>query len=151
MSSQSCAANTIGYTAGAITGFREPPRPSFPTTTPTPRAKGARDLTPWYVAHRSRVTRLPTGRIPNVDLTAIKRESRSKDRYKVEFGMQAINVLNHSQYFPGSLDTVNSIGSTGSRNFDAVNNVPVQPEATGLLQLTPRTFSSGERSLYIFI
>ena len=65
---------------------------------------------------------MPTGRINNVDLTAIKRIT-FKDRYKVEFGMQAINALNHSQYFPGSLDTVNSIGSTGSRNFDAVNNV----------------------------
>ena len=42
---------------------------------------------------------LPTGRINNFDLSAIKRITFN-ERYKVEFGMQAINALNHSQYFP---------------------------------------------------
>ncbi len=111
----SCAANTIGYTAGAITGSG-----ASATFVPNNNAyyvQGGSGTLP--TAPRNT---LPTGRINNVDLTAIKRIT-FKDRYKVEFGMQAINVLNHSQYFPGSLDTVNSIGSTGSRNFDAVNNV----------------------------
>jgi hypothetical protein len=37
--------------------------------------------------------------------------------------MQTLNTLNHPQFLPGSINTVNSIASTGSRNFDAVNNI----------------------------
>ena len=110
----SCAANTIGYTAGAVTG--------------TGSSLAFAPSNAYYVQggsgtlpNASRNT-LPTGRINNVDLSAYKRLSLG-ERYKIEVGMQAVNVLNHSQYFPGSLDTVNSISSTGSRNFDAVNNV----------------------------
>jgi hypothetical protein len=109
----SCAANTIGYTAGSITGTGTSAAfhasnayyvQGGPGTIPT----AARNL-------------LPTGRINNFDLSAFKRLSIT-ERYKLEFGLQAINILNHPQFFPGSLDTVNSIASTGSRNFDTVTN-----------------------------
>ncbi len=83
---------------------------------------------------------LPTGRINNLDLSVFKRLS-FRERYSVEFGMQAINTLNHPQYFPGSLDTVNSIASTGSRNFDTVNNVQFNQK-----QLV---FSSNPRNLQL--
>ena len=37
--------------------------------------------------------------------------------------MQAFNVLNHSQYLPGSINQVNSVGSftTGASNYSKVN------------------------------
>jgi hypothetical protein len=109
----SCAANTIGYTAGALTG---------PTSalvfTPSNAYYVAGGLGTNPTAARNS---LPTGRINNLDLGAYKRIS-FRERYKLEVGIQAINTLNHPQYFPGSLDTVNSIASTGSRNFDTVNN-----------------------------
>jgi hypothetical protein len=110
----SCAANTIGYTAGAITG------PSAALVFAPSNAyfvQGGAGTLP-NAARNS----LPTGRINNIDLTLLKRLSLG-DRYKFEFGMQALNTLNHPQFLPGSLNTVNSIASTGSRNFDAVNNI----------------------------
>ena len=112
----SCAANTIGYTAGAL----------VPATATSP-ITFAPDSTAYYVQgglgtspSASRDT-LPTGRENNLDLTAVKRFSYH-DRYRLEFQVQAFNVLNHSQYLPGSLNTVNSIVSTGSRNFDTPTN-----------------------------
>lgn len=66
---------------------------------------------------------LPTGRENNVDLTAIKRFSVS-ERYKLEIQAQAFNVLNHSQYLPGSLNDVgsNSSTGTGAGNFVTVSS-----------------------------
>lgn len=109
----SCAANTIGYAAGALTGTGanvafHPSNAYF--------VQGGSGTLP-NAARNS----LPTGRINNVDLSAFKRIS-FRERYQIEIGVQAINSLNHPQFFPGSLDTVNSISSTGSRNFDTVTN-----------------------------
>ena len=109
----SCAANTIGYTAGSLSG---PSTAQVFTASNAYYVQGGPGTNP--TAPRNT---LPTGRTNNLDLSIFKRVS-FMDRYKIEFGAQAINVLNHSQYFPGSLDTVNSIGSTGSRNFDTVTN-----------------------------
>ena len=50
---------------------------------------------------------LPTGRTNNLDVSAFKRFSYH-DRYKIEFGVQAFNSLNHPQFLPGSLNQVNS-------------------------------------------
>ena len=109
----SCAANTIGYTAGSLSG---PSTAQVFTASNAYYVQGGPGTNP--TAPRNT---LPTGRINNLDLSIFKRVS-FMDRYKIEFGAQAVNVLNHSQYFPGSLDTVNPIGSTGSRNFDTVTN-----------------------------
>ena len=86
----SCAANTIGYTAGAITGtgalglrsLQRLLRPGRIGTIPT-------------AARNS----LPTGRINNFDLGAYKRIS-FRERYKIEVGVQATNTLNHPQFSP---------------------------------------------------
>jgi Carboxypeptidase regulatory-like domain len=51
--------------------------------------------------------------INNVDLSLTKRVS-FKERYSVEFGSQFLNALNHAQYVPGSINTVNSISRTES-------------------------------------
>lgn len=128
----SCAANTIGYSAGSIVGtgtnavFHASNAyyvQGGPGTNPT-------------AARNS----LPTGRINNLDLSVYKRIS-FRERYKVEVGVQAINSLNHPQFFPGSLDTVNSIGSTGSRNFDTVTNSQFNQKR--------QVFSSNPRTLQL--
>ncbi len=51
--------------------------------------------------------------INNWDLTALKRFSVT-ERFKIEFQVQALNVFNHSQFIPGSIDDVASIGQAGS-------------------------------------
>ncbi len=59
---------------------------------------------------------LPSRHINNLDFTALKRFSLTEGK-KIEFSAQALNVLNHPQFVPGSLNDVQSIGYTGSRNF----------------------------------
>jgi len=59
---------------------------------------------------------IPARHINNLDFTALKRFSLTESR-KVEFSAQALNVLNHPQFVPGSLNDVQSIGYTGSRSF----------------------------------
>jgi hypothetical protein len=60
--------------------------------------------------------RLP--RINNWDVSAAKRFSL-REGMNIEFGVQALNVLNHPQHVPGSLNQINSIGYTST----AVTNV----------------------------
>ncbi len=112
----SCNANIVGYTPGSISG----------ATIATSTFAAAN---PYYVQgglgtlpNASRNT-LPTGRTNNVDLSIYKRIS-FRDRYKIEVGAQAFNTLNHPQYLPGSLNTVNSIGTADAttRLFDQVNS-----------------------------
>ncbi len=107
----SCPANTIGYTAGTIT----PGTGIFTPTTNAYYVQGGLGTLP-----NAGRNLLPVGRIDNLDLTAVKRFS-FRERYKLEFQVQAFNVLNHSQYLPGSLNTVNSITSTGSGAANYVN------------------------------
>ena len=98
----SCAANTIGYTAGTISaGVFTPVRNAY-------YVQGGSGTVP----SASRDT-LFTGRTNNVDLTAVKRFT-FRERFGLEIQVQAFNVLNHSQYLPGSLNQVNSISSTGT-------------------------------------
>jgi hypothetical protein len=61
---------------------------------------------------------LPINPINDLDATAVKRISFT-ERYKLEFQAQAWNVLNHSQYLPGSVNNINSLGYTdgGTHNF----------------------------------
>ncbi len=59
---------------------------------------------------------LPARHINNLDLTALKRFTLTEQK-KIEFSAQALNVLNHPQFVPGSLNDVQSIGYTGSRSF----------------------------------
>jgi len=56
---------------------------------------------------------LLTKPINNVDMTAVKRINLT-ERYRVEFTANAFNLFNHSQFVPGSLNDVLSIGYTGS-------------------------------------
>jgi hypothetical protein len=67
----------------------------------------------------------------NLDLTAVKRFS-FRERYKIEFQAQAINLFNHPQFIPGSLNNVNVISTNGSNGLDYTsvestkfNNAPI--------------------------
>ena len=84
----------------------------------------AKDPTAYYVmagpgtVPNARRNTLPINPINNLDATALKRISFG-ERVKFELQTQAWNVLNHSQYLPGSVNNINSIGYTdgGTHNF----------------------------------
>jgi hypothetical protein len=64
---------------------------------------------------------LATPRTNNWDMTVVKRFNVT-ERTNVEFAANAFNIFNHSQFLPGSVNTVNSIGYTGITAFVRVNN-----------------------------
>lgn len=64
------------------------------------------------IANSARNT-IPLPRINNWDLTLVKRVSL-RESMNVEFQAQALNVFNHAQYVPGSLNQINSLGFTGA-------------------------------------
>ncbi|HTB94767.1 MAG TPA: carboxypeptidase regulatory-like domain-containing protein [Candidatus Sulfotelmatobacter sp.] len=80
--------------------------------------------------------------INNVDLTAIKRFS-FKERYKVEFQMQAVNLFNHPQFIPGSLNNVNVISTNGSSTQQYVS------VASTKFNNAPIAFASNARTLQL--
>ena len=61
---------------------------------------------------------LPIRPINDVDVTALKRVTFG-DHYRFEFQAQIWNALNHSQYLPGTINNINSVGYTdgGTHNF----------------------------------
>jgi hypothetical protein len=59
---------------------------------------------------------LATPRTNNWDMTIVKRFNTT-ERTSLEFQANAFNIFNHSQFLPGSVNTVNSIGFTGITNF----------------------------------
>ena len=73
---------------------------------------------------------LATPRTNNWDLTLVKRFNTT-ERTTFEFAANAFNVFNHSQYIPGSVNTVNSIGYTAITPFVRVNGTHFNdPSAT---------------------
>ena len=62
-----------------------------------------------------------TPRINNWDLNVVKRIATS-EKTSVELQAIALNVFNHSQFVPGSVNTVNSIGLTGVTGFVRVTS-----------------------------
>jgi len=64
---------------------------------------------------------LPIRPIDNVDVGLYKRIT-FHERYSVEAGIQAFNVLNHPQYQPGTVDNVNNPSFTSSYSFQTVTN-----------------------------
>ena len=85
---------------------------------------------------------LLTKPINNFDATAVKRISLT-ERYKVEFYVNAFNLLNHSQFVPGSLNDIRSIGftSTGVSNYLTPGN--------SAFNQADQTFSSNPRTLQL--
>lgn len=56
---------------------------------------------------------LPMPAIKDIDATAVKRINLYKQT-RLEFSAQIWNVLNKSQYIPGSINNINSVGYTGT-------------------------------------
>ena len=64
---------------------------------------------------------LPIRPIDDLDLGLDKRITMF-ERYKLEIGIGAYNVLNHPQYQPGTIDNVNGPSFTASYNYQTVTN-----------------------------
>jgi hypothetical protein len=59
----------------------------------------------------------PLGRVNNVDLSVMKRFNRG-ERFRLDVGVQAANVFNHSQFVGGYISDVSPFGTAStSRNF----------------------------------
>ena len=85
---------------------------------------------------------LPMRPINNFDATAAKRIT-IKERYKLEFQAQIWNVLNHSQYIGGYINSINSLGFIdGATHNYLIPGAPNfnKPEAT---------FSNNARSMQL--
>jgi hypothetical protein len=85
---------------------------------------------------------LPLPGIRDVDVTALKRFNLYKQT-KLEFSAQIWNVLNHSQFVPGSLNSINSVGYTGSTVLEMLS-----PWAATFNQPT-LTFNNNARSMQL--
>ena len=106
-----CNADTVGYSAGSLdatTGVFTPSNAYY--------VQAGNGVLP-TAARNS----LPVRPIDNFDVAAYKRLT-FHDRYSVDFGAQAFNVLNHAQYTPGTIDNVNGPSYTASYNFQTVTS-----------------------------
>ncbi len=65
----------------------------------------------------------PTRPIDNVDVSLLKHFT-FRERFRVDFEAQALNVLNHPQFIPGSLNNTAPVGTftSGTQGFVTVNN-----------------------------
>lgn len=81
--------------------------------------------------------------INNVDLSVVKVIS-IRERCKLQFGAGAWNVLNHSQYLPGSVNNINSLGYTDGATLSYLTPASTtfnKPEAT---------FSNNARTMQLY-
>jgi hypothetical protein len=59
--------------------------------------------------------------IDNVDFAAYKRFT-AFEHYSMEIGVQALNLLNHAQYIPGSIDDIEDVSDTGTLPFQTITS-----------------------------
>jgi Carboxypeptidase regulatory-like domain/TonB dependent receptor len=123
-----CSLDTVGYSAGSATGQ-------------TFNAAGTQYVDGTFTASNAYYVQAGPGTLPtagrntlagrpidNIDLAFYKRITL-QERYSLEFGVQAFNVLNHAQYQPGTLDNVNGPSYTTSYNYQTVTSAAFdQPE-----------------------
>ena len=74
----------------------------------------------------------------NWDMTIVKRLNIT-ERQSFEFQAQALNVFNHAQYVPGSLNQINSIGYTGNEVNDLRPQSPLFNQPNQFFSNQPRT------------
>jgi len=86
---------------------------------------------------------LPIRPINNVDLSVVKSVS-IREHYKFQFGAGAWNVLNHSQYLPGSVNNVNSLGDTDGATLSYLT------PASTTFNKPEVTFSNNARSMQLY-
>lgn len=85
---------------------------------------------------------LPGRPTNDVDATVIKRFNFT-ERYAFEFQAQAFNLLNHPQFVPGSINTVNSLGDTSGLTTSYLQ------ASSGSFNRPDVTFSSNSRILQL--
>ncbi len=117
-----CPEDTVGYSAGSIGGIDQlnAAGTRYPGTTFTTSNAYYVEAGNGTLPTASRNT-LPIRPIDNVDLALYKRLTL-RERYSLEVGIQAFNILNHPQYQPGTLDNVNGPSYTSSYNFQTVTS-----------------------------
>jgi hypothetical protein len=105
-----CQNDTVGYSAGSLSslGVFTPSNAYYVEAGPGTVPTGARNT-------------LPIRPIDNLDVAAYKRLTL-RERYSLEVGIQAFNVLNHPQYQPGSVDNVSGPSYTSSYSFQTVTS-----------------------------
>ena len=106
-----CGYDTVAYSAGSVnstTGVFTPSNAYYVEAAPGTLPTVGRNT-------------LPIRPIDNVDLSVFKRLA-FHERYNLELGAQAFNVLNHAQYIPGTVDNVNISSYTNSYSFQTVSS-----------------------------
>jgi hypothetical protein len=78
--------------------------------------------------------------INNFDAAASKKFNFT-ERYMLEFQAQAFNVLNHSQFTPGTINNVNSVGPQVASNYQYVTG--------GLFNQPGKVFTANARTLQL--
>jgi hypothetical protein len=92
----------------------------------------------------------PTRPIDNIDITALKRFSFS-DRFHVEFGGQAFNLLNHPQYVPGFVNDIQPTSNSASASVTSFVRLTQSNLAAGLWNRPQNVFSSTPRAMQLFL
>ena len=123
-----CAANLVGYTQSNPNAFyQQAGQGQLPD--------GARNT-------------LPTRPEDNLDLTLLKRIAFT-EHYNLEVGAQAFNLLNHAQYTPGTVDTINSTAYTASYNFQTVSTSTIGATNSSFFNQPQKEFSNNARLLQL--
>jgi len=92
----------------------------------------------------------PTRPIDNIDITALKRFTFS-DRFHVEFGGQAYNLLNHPQYVPGFVNDIQPTTNSASASVTSFVRLTQSNLAAGLWNHPQNVFSSTPRAMQLFL
>jgi len=59
--------------------------------------------------------------IDNLDFAVFK-QFTAFERYSLQIGAQALNLLNHAQYIPGSIDDVEDVSDTGTLSYQTITS-----------------------------
>jgi len=78
--------------------------------------------------------------IDNVDFAVLK-QFTAFERYSLQIGAQAFNLLNHAQYIPGSVDDIGSFGDTGTLSYQTISS--------GVFGNSPANFTNNPRSIQL--
>lgn len=127
---------------GAQVPFNNPGIVAYVALNPNARYIQARE---GAYANAGRNT-IPLRRINNVDLALYKRLNLT-ERTRFEFGAQAYNLANHPQYTPGSINTVNLVSRTTSRNFLIPGN-PAFNQSQDFFSSNPRSLQLVARFIW---
>jgi hypothetical protein len=78
--------------------------------------------------------------IDNVDLTLAK-QFTAFEHYSLQFGITALNALNHAQYIPGSVDDIKPVQNTSSLGYQTITS--------GTFGNSPANFTNNPRNVIL--